>query len=81
MASCATLLPLCSVPKLATRDGMTGASSYVNLIGIGFWSPSGSTLSFPDASIPQDNSRTYAGTAKPNTFSKGYSANVPGTCA
>lgn len=78
--SCVSLLPLCSIPKLASRDGMTGASQYVNLIGIGFWSPSGSTLTFPSASAGQDQSRTYAGTAKPDTFSKGFSANVNGTC-
>jgi len=78
--ACVTLLPLCSTPKVATREGATGANAYMNLIGVGLWFASGQTLSFPAAEIPQDQSRTYQGTVKPNTFSKGFACNVPAAC-
>lgn len=78
--SCVQLLPLCSKPVLATRDGLTGANAYLNLIGVGLWFASGQTLSFPNASGAQDNSRTYAGTVKPNTFQKGFSCNAQAVC-
>lgn len=78
--SCVTLLPLCSTPKLATREGMTGATAYKNVVGIGMWFASGQTLTFPNSTHVQDKSRTYVGTVKPDTFSKGFSWNVPGAC-
>lgn len=78
--ACVELLPLCSTPRLATREGMTGANAYGNFIGIGLWFASGQTLTFPSASAVQDKSRTYAGTVKPNTFSKGFSCSVPASC-
>lgn len=78
---CVQLLPLCSIPKMATRDNLTGATAYMNLIpDVGIWFASGQQLSFPAASIPQDNSRTYQGTVKPDTFSKGFSCRVPAVC-
>jgi len=78
--SCVQLLPLCSTPVLATREGQTGANAYGNYIGIGLWFASGQTLAFPSAQGVQDKSRTYVGTVKPNTFTKGFSCYVPGTC-
>lgn len=78
--SCVQLLPLCSIPKLATREGMTGANAYGNYIGIGLWFASGQQLTFPSASLVQDKSRTYVGTVKPDTFSKGFACSVPGAC-
>lgn len=78
--SCVQLLPLCSTPKLATRDGLTGANAYLNLVGLGIWFASGQTLTFPNSSAVQDKSRTYAGLIKPDTYSKGFSCNVPGAC-
>jgi len=78
--TCVQLLPLCSTPVLATREGQTGANAYGNYIGIGLWFASGQTMTFPNSTAVQDKSRTYVGTAKPNTFSKGFSCNVPAAC-
>lgn len=79
--ACVQLLPLCSTPVIATREGMTGALAYGNWIGQGrLWFASGQIMSFPAAETPQDLSRTYVGTVKPDTFSKGFSCNVPAVC-
>lgn len=78
--SCVQLLPLCSTPKIATREGLTGATAYMNLIGVGIWFASGAQLTFPQSEIAQDTSKTYVGTAKPDTFSKGFSCSVPSAC-
>ena len=78
--SCVELLPLCSTPKVATREGATGANAYMNLIGVGLWFASGQTITSPNSSGVQDKSRTYQGTVKPNTFSKGFACNTPGSC-
>lgn len=79
-ASCVELLPLCSATKVSAREGQVGAVFYSNFIGIGFWSPSGGTLSFPNSQAVQDKSKTYLGLVKPDTFSKGFSCDVPGAC-
>lgn len=78
--TCVTLLPLCSNPKVATREGQTGASAYMNIIGVGIWYASGQQVNTAVASGPQDLSRTYVGTVKPDTYSKGFSCNVPAAC-
>ncbi len=78
--ACVELLPLCSTPKVATREGLTGATAYMNLIGVGIWYASGAQLTFPSSQAPQDQSRTYQGTIKPNTFTKGFPCNVPAAC-
>lgn len=80
MAGCVQLLSTCAIPRVSTRDGDTGADVWMNLIGIGFWSPSGATISFPRSTIAQDTSRTYQGSVKPDTFSKGFPCNVPAAC-
>lgn len=78
---CVQLLPLCSIPKVATREGATGAYAYGNWVGFSqLWFASGQSLAFPNSTAAQDNSRTYQGTVKPNTFSKGFSCSVPGAC-
>lgn len=79
--SCVSLLPLCSIPKLATREGMTGATAYGNWVGFNaLWFASGQNVAFPSASAVQDKSRVYTGTVKPDTYSKGFSCNVPAAC-
>ena len=70
--ACVQLLPLCSTPVPATREGMTGANAYGNWIGVGIWFASGQTFSDPHAQGVQDKSRIYTGTVKPNTFTKGF---------
>lgn len=71
-SGCVELLPLCTIPKVATREGLTGATAYMNLIGVGLWFASGQTATFPSAEGAQDNSRVYTGQAKPDTFTKGF---------
>ena len=78
--ACVQLLPLCSIPRVATREGMTGATAYGNFVGIGLWFASGQTLSFPNSTAVQDKSKTYVGTVKPNTFSKGFAGIANAAC-
>jgi hypothetical protein len=85
--SCVQLLPLCSTPKVATRESMTGATAYMNLIGgnpdgagNGYWFASGQRFFNPGSQAVQDASRTYQGTVKPDTYTKGFSCLVPAAC-
>lgn len=78
--SCVQLLPLCSIPKVATREGMTGATAYGNFVGIGLWFASGQTLEFPNSTAVQDKSKIYTGTVKPDTFTKGFAGLSSAAC-
>lgn len=78
--ACVQYLPLCSPPKIALREGQAGAYAYLNVIGIGPWYASGQTVTAPSASKSQDLSRTYTGTVKPNTFSKGFAGYGSASC-
>lgn len=71
------LLPLCSVPKIAIRDGLTGADARLLLpfYEFGYWFASGQQYTFPTGTAAQDASMTMLGTSKPDTFTKG-----PGIC-
>lgn len=66
------LLPLCSVPRLATRDGNAGAFAKLLLpfFTDGYWFADGSVATFPGSTIAQDRSTTLGGTAKPDTYIK-----------
>lgn len=64
------LLPLCSLPKLATRDGYAGASARLLLPFLGYWFASGQEYTFPNSTIPQSTGMTLSGTIKPDTFQK-----------
>lgn len=77
---CVQLLPLCSTPRVATREGATGANAYLNALGLGIWFASGQTFSNPSSQGLQDRSRTYQGLTRPDTFTKGFSYGVPATC-
>lgn len=66
------LLPLCSIPAIADREGRTGANAYMNTIGIGIHYASGDTVDLTSARIPQDTSRTFVGVTKPNLYNKGF---------
>lgn len=78
--SCIKLLPLCSTPVMATREGHTGATAYLNTVGLGIWYASGQRYAFPNSQAPQDRSRTYVGTHKPDTFSKGFAGQSYAAC-
>lgn len=79
--SCITLLPTCSTPKIATRTGLTGAFAYINgMPDLNIWFASGAQFNYAPYQAAQDQSRTYTGTVKPNTFQKGFACAVPADC-
>lgn len=65
------LLPLCSLPKVAMRDGYTGQYANIPLPNYtyGLWFASGAQYTFPSATLAQ-NGAPFSGTAMPNTFQK-----------
>lgn len=65
------LLPLCSIPKLATRDGWAGATAHFPLpFSVeGLWFASGQIYDFADT-IAQDTYPVIAGRWQPDTFKK-----------
>ena len=79
-SGCVELLPLCTIPKMATREGMTGATAYMNVVGVGIWFASGQQLTFPSSKQVQDKSRVYQGTVKPDTFNKGFAGISNAAC-
>lgn len=64
------LLPLCSVPKLALRDGWTGAYARLELPFYGIWFASGGTLNAPSSTAPQNRSITLTGFTQPDNYIK-----------
>lgn len=66
------LLSLCSIPKIAVRDGYAGPNAKLLLpfYTYGYWFANGQQYTFPGSPIAQDPSRTLVGTQKPNTFQK-----------
>lgn len=78
--SCIKLLPLCSVPKVADREGRTGQFAYINAVGLGIRFASGQQFSAPGSVATQDTSRTYTGTVKPDTFDKGFPTYAVAEC-
>ena len=59
------LLAVCSIPKIANRDGRTGANAKLLIPTLGYVMSSGGTLSFPGGTIAQDQSTTLVGTDIP----------------
>lgn len=75
------LLSLCAIPPIATREGHVGGLAYMNVIGIGPWYASGQKIVNDSGSRQvQDKTKTYTGTAKPNTFRKGYAFTTDAAC-
>jgi len=65
------LMPLCGIPKLATRDGWTGITAHFTIPFLNYiWFASGQIYTFPSGNGQQDRSPTLAGTRKPNVFVK-----------
>jgi hypothetical protein len=66
------LLPLCSTPKLAIRDGLTGA--YARLLlpfyQYGYWFASGQQYTFANSEVPQASGLVSRGTNQASTFVK-----------
>lgn len=64
------LLALCSIPKVATKDGWAGATAKLLLPFYGYWFASGAQYAFPSGSIAQDGSTVVRGTNTVDTFQK-----------
>lgn len=64
------LLPLCSIPTVADRDGNAGANAKFLLPFYGYWSASGQVLTFPLASISQSHEMRVGGVSMPDTYQK-----------
>jgi len=67
-----SLLPLCELPKLATRDGWAGRNAhfYLPFYQYGYWYADGKQLSFANSQIPQNPALTVAGEYKTLPFHK-----------
>lgn len=72
------LLALCSIPKVAVKDGYTGPYAKLLLPFVGYWFASGQTFTFPNSTIAQDTSRTIGGTRMADTFAKDCCSCVKG---
>ena len=68
--ACKPLLSLCSIPKIAMRDGWAGQYAKILLPFYGYWFASGAQYSFPESEVPQDKSVTLSGTRTIDTFTK-----------
>lgn len=64
------LLPLCEVPKLATRDGYAGANASLYLPFYGYWFADGKQLAFPQSVVAQNPSPVISGEYKELPFTK-----------
>lgn len=65
-----TLLPLCELPKLATRDGYAGQNAGFYLPFYGYWYADGKQLAFPNAEQVQNPSLTLSAPYKTLPFNK-----------
>lgn len=73
------LYPLCSLQKIASRDGWTGANAHIPLMyyteGQGQYFFSGKQYTFPGSVLPQQQGLTNPATNQKNPFVK-----APGVC-
>lgn len=65
------LVPLCSIPKVATRNGLAGRNAMLVIPGYGFWWADGKIYNFPNSQVAQDKSQVIGGTYKTLPYSKG----------
>ncbi len=66
------LLPLCGTPKLAIRDGLTGATARLLLpfYTYGYWFASGQQYTFPSSEVAQASGLVSRATNQKNPFVK-----------
>lgn len=64
------LVPLCSIPVVATKDGNSGVFAKLLLPFYGYWFANGSTYTWPNSTRAQDHSRTIHGVNMQDTFQK-----------
>lgn len=67
---CKPLLPLCSIPTVADKDGNAGANAKFLLPFYGYWAASGQVYTFPLGNAVQDQSMRMGGVSQPDTFQK-----------
>lgn len=67
---CKPLLPLCSIPTVADKDGNAGANAKFLLPFYGYWAASGSVYTFPLGNAVQDPATVISGVSQPDTFQK-----------
>lgn len=65
-----TVVPLCSLPRLVSRDGQAGPNAKIRIPFVGYHFFSGETFTPGGGQIPQDKSRIISGITKPDNFSK-----------
>lgn len=65
-----TLLPLCELPKLATRDGYGGQNAGFLLPFYGYWFADGKQLAFPNSQVAQSMDLTNSAPYKTLPFHK-----------
>ena len=70
----ALLYPLCSLNKIASRDGVTGQTAHIPLMyyseGHGQFYFSGQQFTYPGSEIPQQEGLTERATNQQNPFVK-----------
>lgn len=68
------LLALCSIPKMAIRDGLTGpyARLFLPFYEFGYWFASGQQYTFPSGEAVQNQRLTIGGNRQKDTFVKDY---------
>lgn len=66
------LIPLCSTPKQATRDGLAGgnASFILPYAPFGRWWASGKQFTFANSTVPQSKALTLGGRTQVDTYQK-----------
>lgn len=64
------LLPLCSIPTVADRDGDAGANAKFLMPFYGYWAASGQVYTFPLGTANQDHSMRIGGASMPDTYQK-----------
>lgn len=64
------LLPLCSIPTVADKDGDAGVNAKFLLPFYGYWAASGQVYTFPLGQIAQDSSMRIGGVSMPDTYQK-----------
>lgn len=64
------LMSLCSIPKVATKDGYAGANAKLLLPFYGYWFANGAQYTWPASTIAQDNSGTIHSTNMLDTYQK-----------
>lgn len=67
------LLPLCSIPRLVSRDGNAGNNAHIYLPFCGYHFFDGSVRTFPGGNVEQDSSPVLTGNSKTGVFTKGFS--------